>query len=81
MNALNNKGQFAIEAVLLTVIFVGAFMAGTSFLREEKVLAKLVGGPWIQIQGMTECGVWGPPSKVCKTHPNNLSRSLTSIPK
>lgn len=81
MKQLNNKGQFAIEAVLLTVIFVGAFMAATEFLRNEKFLAKMVGGPWVQIQGMTECGVWGAPSKVCKKHPNNTSRLLTYDPR
>lgn len=81
MSQLNNKGQFAIEAVLLTVIFVGAFMAASRFLRDEKFLAKMIAGPWVQLQGMAECGSWGAPSKVCKKHPNNSTRTLTYDPR
>ena len=80
MRKLNNKGQFAIEAVLLAFIFVGIFIASTRVLRENKVLAKLIGGPWTQVQGMVECGIWGAPSKVCKKHPNNFYRSTTWDP-
>lgn len=76
----NQRGQFLIESVLLIVVMVGIFMAGTNALRDKKFLAKLIGGPWEQVQGMIECGVWGPPKKSCAKLPGQTSRTISMDP-
>ncbi|WP_253696544.1 hypothetical protein ACLWBD_00610 [Bdellovibrio sp. HCB117] len=77
----NRKGQFVIEAVLLMVVGVSFFIWGTNQLREQKILAKLIGGPWEKVSGMIESGVWETPDKARANHPNQIDRSLTIDPK
>ena len=76
----NQKGQFAIEAVLLMLITIGALAWATNQIREGNYLAKLIGGPWGKVSGMIECGVWSTPVKARPFHPNQLNRSLTLDP-
>lgn len=76
----NNKGQFVIEAVLMMTVTIGFFLWGTNELRERKVLAKLVEGPWSRVAGMLEAGVWEKPEEARKLHPNQFRRSLTYDP-
>lgn len=76
----NHKGQFVIESVLLMVILVVGFMAAVNQLRENQVLAKLVGGPWARVAGMIESGVWMEPGPARQKHPNQIDRSLAVDP-
>ena len=76
----NNKGQFLVETVLMMVLTVGLFIAATGQLKERKVLAKLIGGPWERVSGMIEAGVWAPPDEARKKHPNQTDRSLSLDP-
>lgn len=76
----NQKGQFVIEGVLLMVVMVGVFISATRYLREERFLAKLVGGPWEIVSGMVESGVWEPPASAKTKHPNQITRSNTERP-
>ncbi|MDG0814825.1 TadE/TadG family type IV pilus assembly protein [Bdellovibrio svalbardensis] len=76
----NQRGQFVIEAVLLMVVMLGVFIASMNTLREGKYLANLIERPWAEVQGMLECGVWGPPSKACKTLPGQLGRQVSLKP-
>lgn len=76
----NNRGQFAIEAVLLMIATVGIFMAGTNALRESKFLAKTISGPWEKVSGMLEAGVWEAPAAARKQHPNQIDRSRSLDP-
>lgn len=76
----NQRGQFVIETVLIMLITVGAFMAGVNQLRESKMLAKLVGGPWSRVSGMIESGVWMDPAAAKQKHPNQIDRSLAIDP-
>lgn len=76
----NDKGQFVIEAVLLMIVTIGLFIWGTNQLREGKYLAKLIEGPWQQVAGMIESGVWSSPEKSRQKHPNQISRSITVDP-
>lgn len=78
--ALNNKGQFVIEMVLLMIVSVGLFVAGTKKLRDGKVMSKLIGDSWPAIAGMIESGVWAEPEKARADHPNQRDRSLTVDP-
>ncbi len=83
----NNKGQLAIESVLLMVVLVGAFLFLTKQLKDKKLLANLVKGPVRSMAAMTAYGTWKDtgctaPGKSAvtlgKCHPNSISRSLSS---
>ncbi len=83
----NNKGQLAIESVLLMVVLVGAFLALTKYVKDQKLLAKLVKKPINSVAAMTAYGTWkdtgcSAPGKSAvtlgKCHPNSISRSLSS---
>ena len=76
----NSKGQFVIEAALLMVVTVSLFMWGTNKLRDGKYLAKLIGGPWKKVAGMLEAGVWEPPERAKKLHPNQVKRGISVDP-
>ena len=77
---LNKKGQFVIETVLMMIITISLFLWGMGELRESKILAKLVSGPWLQISGMIEAGVWDAPERARGSHPNTNPRSLSLDP-
>lgn len=76
----NQRGQFVIEGVLLMIVMVGLFLSATRILREERFLAKLIGGPWERVSGMIEAGVWDPPATARDRHPNQIARSNTERP-
>ena len=92
---LNNKGQIAIESVLLMVILLGVFMAVTNYARKKKLISELVQKPMQSLAIMTGFGVWksadatigcrAPGSSagvsIGKCHPNSIARSLSSNPK
>ncbi len=76
----SQQGQFVIEGVLLMVVMLSLFVASTNALREGKYLSSLIERPWGEVQGMLECGVWGPPSKACKSLPGQLGRQVSLKP-
>lgn len=86
---LNRKGQFAIEAVLLMTVLVGAFLFTTKTVREKKLLQNFIAKPADNIAAMTGFGTWKSdgctsPGKskqtIGKCHPNSIHRSLSSDP-
>lgn len=87
---LNNKGQFAIEAVLLTALLVGVFVFVTSEIKKKNMMAKLVGGPIKSVRNMTAFGTFreacmglGSNSRrqtLSQCHPNSMTRALSSKP-
>jgi hypothetical protein len=83
----NNRGQIAIEAVLLMTILLGGFIVLTKYANEKKILSKLVAGPIKNVATMTAHGTWKvdgctAPGKskqtIGKCHPNSIERSLSS---
>ncbi|MGZ3770631.1 MAG: hypothetical protein ACXVCP_13555 [Bdellovibrio sp.] len=76
----NNKGQFVIEAVLIMTVTMSLVMWGSKKFRDDKFLAKLISGPWQKVSGMIEAGVWEPPNKARKLHPNFLGRAVSLDP-
>ena len=92
---LNNRGQIAIESVLLMVILLAAFMVVTNYAKDKKLLSNLVQKPMQSLSIMVGFGVWkssdaatgcrAPGSSagvsIGKCHPNSIARSLSSNPK
>lgn len=70
----NQRGQIAIEYILLSVIMVGIFLGARSILISNNTLASFVQKPWALVSGMIETGVWGEPRKVRAMHPGALAR-------
>ncbi len=85
----NKRGQFAIEAVLLMTVLVGAFVFVTQKAREMKLIQNLASKPMEQLSTMTGYGSWkqqcsaqGKSNRetLGKCHPNSIHRSLSSDP-
>ena len=84
----NQKGQFAIEAVLLMTVLIGAFLALTQFAKKEQFVQKLVQKPMERVGRMAAYGTWNegcsapgkPKLTTGKCHPNSIARSLSSDP-
>ena len=91
-NLNNNRGQIAIESVLLMVVLLGAFLAVTNYARDKKLLSKFVDKPMQSVAIMAGYGVWKsvddtgckapgrPGVSIGKCHPNSIARSLSSNP-
>ena len=79
MKLKNERGQFALEAVLLMTVMLSAVLLGLKILKQNDVLSNLVESPWERTSGMIENGVWGPPAAHRKDHPYNYSRFYTPI--
>ncbi|MFP5518335.1 MAG: hypothetical protein ACLGGX_00400 [Bdellovibrionia bacterium] len=77
----NSRGQFAIETILIMLIMVSALLWTTNMIREEQLLAKLIGGPWAKVNGMIECGSWAPQKDACQNHPAQRDRVLSYDPR
>ena len=89
-NSLNQKGQFAIEAVLLMSVLIGGFLLFTKTMQENKVIQKLFTKPIVSLRTMTAYGTW---KEDCigfskskqkfnqsNCHPNSIHRGLSSNP-
>lgn len=65
----NNKGQMLIETVLMmTVLLLVATLVASQF-RENNFIASLVSGPWKNLSGMMQNGVWAPAEAGMAQHP------------
>ena len=76
----NDKGQSAIEAVLLIVIFVSITATVAREFKESEVIAELISGPWKRLDGMIQNGVWQPVKEGNELHPNRFKRHVSFDP-
>lgn len=86
---LNQKGQFAIEAVLLMTILVGLFLFLTKTMKEKQMLQNFTDKSVANLKNMSVQGTWKAECKPIKgsgrerggnCHPNSINRSLSSDP-
>ena len=85
----NEKGQIAIEAVLLATVLIAFFLAVKNQLQSKQVFQKITTSSIKRVKHMSEYGTW---KDVCKPvagssteraancHPNSINRSLSSAP-
>lgn len=64
------KGQAVIEAVLLSIVLLGAVLLVSRYFQQEELIRRIVSGPWQNLSGMIQNGVWAPPRISMKMHPN-----------
>lgn len=86
----NERGQFAIEAVLLLALLVGTFMFVTGIIKKQKMITRLFAKPVQSMRNMTGYGTFresceglGANKKkqnLSQCHPNSISRALSSDP-
>lgn len=72
----NQKGQLIIEAILIIVaLFAVTFLVGTYF-RDHDFVKKLIQGPWKNLAGLIQNGVWQPLEQSAASHPNGHGRHI-----
>lgn len=85
----NEKGQIAIEAVLLASVLMAFFMVLKNQLQSKQVFQKITTSSATRIKHMAEYGTWkdvckpvagGGQEKAANCHPNSINRSLSSAP-
>ena len=76
----NKKGQMTIEMVLMAVLFMAMTIKIAEYFKANDVVAKLVAGPWLSLNGMIQAGIWAPPEEARKAHPVRLMRHQTPEP-
>lgn len=79
MARVRERGQAVLEAVLLMVIFLAIVGAVATAFRQNELLAKIVRGPWNNLAGMFQNGVWDSPAKGHALHPNTQRRHMSVL--
>ena len=87
---INEKGQFVVEAVLVSAVVVGCFLAFTKIVREQQLVQKIFQKPITNLRTMVGYGTWKESCKglgsssaaqrLANCHPNSISRALSSNP-
>ncbi|MES3037567.1 MAG: hypothetical protein V4736_06630 [Bdellovibrionota bacterium] len=70
----NQRGQFLIESLLIMLIAIGVLSYAVKIVRDKKLVATLVSGPWTKTAGMAESGHWSNPATARTKHPNTGDR-------
>lgn len=85
----NEKGQFAIEAVLLMLVLIGCFSLVIKQLKEKEVIQNLTDQSVGKAKNMASYGTWqdtckgmkgGSSQTASNCHPNSINRALSSDP-
>ena len=74
---LNKSGQMALEMILIMALMVGFATFVTSEFKSSNFVAQLVSGPWKNLAGMIQNGVWGPSADTMPQHPNAFNRVIS----
>lgn len=74
---LNRSGQIAIEMVLMIALVVGFATFVSSEFKSRGLIAGMISGPWKNLAGMIQNGVWGPSQETMELHPNSFRRVIT----
>jgi hypothetical protein len=77
--AANQRGQYTIEAVLLLLIFTGIVATAGATMKKNEFVKRLVQGPWTNLSGMFQNGIWAPPLAGQPAHPTTHSRHITVL--
>lgn len=75
----NNKGQMLIEMLLMMTLLLGAATFVGEQFRQSNFIAGLVSGPWKNLSGMIQNGVWAPPEDGMAQHPLVFNRWSSPI--
>lgn len=85
----NQKGQIAIESMLLATVLMSFFLLLKNQLQATQVFQKITTASAARVKHMAEYGTWRDQCKpvsgngaerAANCHPNSINRSLSSAP-
>lgn len=71
------RGQMIIETILLAIVLLGITLFVADFFKREELIKKMISGPWQNLSGMIQNGVWAPSSQGMRSHPNSHNRHIS----
>lgn len=75
-NLAGQGGQLIVEAVLIIVMLMAFTMTVANYFKDNELLKQLISGPWQNLAGMLQNGVWAPPGAGAVIHPNSHIRHI-----
>ena len=72
----NQAGQLIVEAVLIVVLLMAVTFTVAHYFKEKEFIKQLITGPWQNLAGLIQNGVWLPPAKSNGSHPNGHGRHV-----
>jgi len=75
-----SKGQVSVEFILGSVLIVSVALLVARGVRQNEFLSQMISGPWSNLSGMIENGVWGNSEKTKALHPSYLQRHASLAP-
>jgi hypothetical protein len=72
----SESGQFITEAVLILVTLMAISALVANHFKQNEVFKKLIKGPWVQLSGVLQNGVWASPEDGGVSHPNATIRHI-----
>lgn len=71
---LSQKGQMAVEMLLLCIVLFGVFSLMSREFKKNDFLKSLVSEPWKRLSGLLQNGVWEEPKTSINNHPSQKKR-------
>lgn len=72
----NQSGQLIIEGVLIIVVLMAVTFAAGKYFKDKEVVKSVITGPFENLAGLLQNGVWGAPGKTASSHPNGHFRHI-----
>lgn len=70
-------GQMITEAVLIIVLLFGFTFAVATYFKDQEVLRQIITGPWQNLAGLLQNGVWQPLDRSMVNHPVGHTRHIS----
>lgn len=82
MRIRNQRGQAAVETILLAAVFALVMQTGFKLLKNTNLFQKIAGDPWVKLKNGIHYGVFTDDKKrAVVMHPANFERHQTKDPK
>jgi len=72
----NQRGQAIIESVLIITILFGFTFMAAQYFKNEDFLRRLITGPFVNLSGLLQNGIWAPPAVGAASHPSKHYRHI-----
>ncbi|PIU00376.1 MAG: hypothetical protein COT74_05445 [Bdellovibrionales bacterium CG10_big_fil_rev_8_21_14_0_10_45_34] len=79
-SSFHQKGQIAVEFVLIATLLFGLTLFISKEFRQRELLSNLIANPWTRLVSMIETGTWQKKDRAIKLHPAHLTRHISLYP-
>ena len=69
-------GQMITESILILVMLTSFTFLVANYFKKQEVMKQLISGPWANLAGMIQNGVWAPVQAGAAVHPNSHNRHI-----